>query len=33
MKHYGFRLTGSHQFIPQRYVLLFKKETAAGRAR
>jgi SAM-dependent methyltransferase len=25
LKHYGFRLAGTHQFIPQRYLLLFKQ--------
>lgn len=26
LQHYGFRLVGAHQFIPQRYVLLFRKD-------
>lgn len=30
MKHYGFRLVETHQFIPQRYVLIFKLDTAAA---
>jgi predicted methyltransferase len=31
MKHYGFRLVESHQFIPQRYVLIFKLDSAEAR--
>ena len=27
LRHYGFRLTDSHSFVPQRYVLIFKKRT------
>lgn len=26
LKYYGFKLEATHQFIPQRYVLIFKKE-------
>jgi ubiquinone/menaquinone biosynthesis C-methylase UbiE len=26
LHHYGFRLVESHQFIPQRYVLIFEKQ-------
>jgi len=26
LQHYGFRLVSAHQFIPQRYVLLFRKD-------
>ena len=27
LKHYGFRLTDEKQFIPQRYILIFQKES------
>ena len=33
MKHYGFRLAETHQFIPQRYVLIFKPEAAGAAAK
>jgi SAM-dependent methyltransferase len=33
MKHYGFRLAETHQFIPQRYVLIFKPEAAGAVAK
>jgi predicted methyltransferase len=33
MKHYGFRLVETHQFIPQRYVLIFKPEAAGAAAK
>jgi len=30
LEHYGFRLTEAHQFIPQRYILIFKLDANAG---
>jgi predicted methyltransferase len=30
LKHYGFRLVSYHQFIPQRYVLVFQPEAGGG---
>ena|GEM_PF-227340 len=30
LEHYGFQLEAFHQFIPQRYTLVFKKKAASG---